>query len=409
MLRFLDASVGGPFSNLPGNSSLSSESPYICIVPVRMIYLLSRQRAETIGQPWVLGGISESTIDDLRSRRCILLLDLSNEGAPDVPDVFEEIYRWASEKAIATSSIALITQNRALASAHSTRHGQGSIGFLCYDYFVMAMAQLFGLDDESFHDKVGFARHEIHAAIDNPKRYSFLCLNATPRPHRIALVSLLRRTGLLADVRLSFHGNKAGSEKEGAENVQQVQRELERLGALDLLDVAQSYLHSDPIYVDRIDRRGNELHDAIDLQPYADTAISLVTETEFTDGQMTRITEKTVKALALGHPTIVFGNPFSLTLSQQLGFQTFAPFIDERYDEALDGKDRFWRVAAELERISRLRRMGDPDGSCLDADLRQICRYNANHAATALTGRYRAAVEQPFIAEVSRRFAELRP
>ncbi len=202
------------------------------------------------------------------------------------------------------------------------------------------MAKLFALDDASFEQSVGFHPDAIDAAIDADKQQLFLCLNATARPHRVAFVALLESLGIRSDVLLSFHGNSAGG-KVGANDLRDVRDVLERLDAVSLLDQAERLLHAEPVFADSFDKRGNELYDAIDLGPYAATAVSLVTETDFTDGEIVRVTEKTVKALCLGHPALVVGNPSSLQLVRELGFETFSPFLDESYDAAEMAQERF--------------------------------------------------------------------
>ena len=358
MLQFLDQPEREVFAKLPGDSSIGRTEPYVCIAPVLNFYLLSEQRAAEIGEPWVLGTVPEHVVEDLRACRCLLLLDLSNEAAPYVDDVFDAIHSWAGIRQVPASSILLVTQNRRLAAEEQSRHGLSSIGLACYDYFVLIMAKLFALDDASFEQSVGFDPDAIDAAIAAEKQQMFLCLNATARAHRVAFVALLESLGIRSDVLLSFHGSAGG--KVGA-NDREVQDLLERLGAMPLLDEAKRLLHAEPVFADSVDKRGNELYDAIDLDLYAATAVSLVTETDFTDGEIVRVTEKTVKALCLGHPALVVGNPSSLQLVRELGFETFSPFLDESYDAAEMAQERFARLTAELIRLTkgpRTRRSG---------------------------------------------------
>ena len=403
MLQFLDQPEHQVFANLPGNSSVGNTEPYVCIAPVLNFYLLSEQRAAEIGEPWVLGSVPEHVVEDLQADRCLLLLDLSNEGAPYVDEVFDAIHSWAALRDVPTSSILLVTQNRRLMAEEQSRHGAASIGLACYDYFVLTMAKLFALDDTSFEQSVGFHPDAIDAAIDADKQQLFLCLNATARPHRVAFVALLESLGIRSDVLLSFHGNSAGG-KVGATDLRDVRDVLERLDAVALLDRAARLLHAEPVFADSFDKRGNELYDAIDLGPYAATAVSLVTETDFSDGEIVRVTEKTVKALCLGHPALVVGNPSSLQLVRELGFETFSPFLDESYDTPEMAQERFARLTAELIRLSKRPR---DTPLRLERELQDICRRNARHARGGLLRVYRDRVEAPFVADVMARLSRL--
>jgi hypothetical protein len=67
------------------------------------------------------------------------------------------------------------------------------------------------------------------------------------------------------------------------------------------------------------------------LKYYNETFCSLVFETY--DNQLyPYFTEKIWKAIAFGHPFILYSNPNSLKLLQELGFKTFNDFWDEDYD-----------------------------------------------------------------------------
>jgi hypothetical protein len=64
---------------------------------------------------------------------------------------------------------------------------------------------------------------------------------------------------------------------------------------------------------------------------YEETFCSLVFET-YDDQIYPYFTEKIFKPIAFGHPFILYSNPGSLKLLQELGFKTFNEFWDEDYD-----------------------------------------------------------------------------
>ena len=340
MLQFLDQPEHEVFANLPGNSSIGRTEPYVCIAPVLNFYMLSEQRAAEMGGPWVLGSVPKHVVEDLQVRRCLLLLDLSNEGAPYVDDVFDAIHSWAGVHRVPTSSIILVSQNRRLLAEEQSRHGAGSIGLACYDYFVLCMAKLFALDDASFEESVGFHPDAIDAAIDAEKQQMFLCLNATARPHRVAFVALLEALGIRSEVLLSLHGNSAGG-KVGANDSRDVLDVLERLDAVALFDDAERLLHAKPVFADRVDKRGNELYDAIDLDLYATTALSLVTETDFTDGEIVRVNREDGEGPVPRASGACCREPVLTTARATTRLETFSPFLDESYDAAETARGAF--------------------------------------------------------------------
>lgn len=66
------------------------------------------------------------------------------------------------------------------------------------------------------------------------------------------------------------------------------------------------------------------------------------------------ITEKAYKAIACSTPFIVFSTPYWLEDLRALGFKTYAPYINELYDEEVDSVKRLNMIADEIERICSL-------------------------------------------------------
>ena len=66
------------------------------------------------------------------------------------------------------------------------------------------------------------------------------------------------------------------------------------------------------------------------------------------------ITEKTNKPIACCKPFIAFSTPYFLEDVHQLGFETFSPYIDERYDTETDNQKRLNMIVDEIERITNL-------------------------------------------------------
>ena len=66
------------------------------------------------------------------------------------------------------------------------------------------------------------------------------------------------------------------------------------------------------------------------------------------------LTEKATKPMAHRHPFVLLGPAGALAALRALGFRTFAPTVDERYDRLLDGRLRLDAVLAEVERLLTL-------------------------------------------------------
>lgn len=63
-------------------------------------------------------------------------------------------------------------------------------------------------------------------------------------------------------------------------------------------------------------------------------------------------TEKTVKNFHLGKPFLLLNGQHSLRYLQNLGFRTFAPWINESYDTISSARDRLDAIKLEIDRLS---------------------------------------------------------
>jgi hypothetical protein len=110
------------------------------------------------------------------------------------------------------------------------------------------------------------------------------------------------------------------------------------------------------------------------VEDFNATAISVVLETVF-DSRI-HLTEKTLRAIACGHPFILAAGPGSLKLLRSYGFHTFTGYINESYDDIYDNQQRLKAICAEMTRISRLptEELGQLIATC-----QSIAEYNKKH------------------------------
>jgi len=86
---------------------------------------------------------------------------------------------------------------------------------------------------------------------------------------------------------------------------------------------------------------------------YADCAVEVVLETLFDDSRI-HLTEKTLRPIACGKPFLLGATPGSLKYLHRYGFRTFAPWIDESYDEIIDPVARLQAITDEMKKIATL-------------------------------------------------------
>jgi hypothetical protein len=194
---------------------------------------------------------------------------------------------------------------------------------------------------------------------------AFLSFNHAPRAHRSVLVAWILEQGLLERGLVSFHGAGYLRDRKGEyADEQWVERTLGQIAAFSPLierpePTVRKLLELSPLSVD-VDLAGTGrtakalAFGANDPWPYRDSYFSAVTDTVFSDGGTSHVTEKIIKPIANLHPFVYLGEPFALAELRSRGYQTFAPLIDEAYDEIADPLRRMQVALAEIERLARL-------------------------------------------------------
>lgn len=156
------------------------------------------------------------------------------------------------------------------------------------------------------------------------KKYNFLFLNKTSRPHRKKFYDLIKKSDVLDSCIHSFldepHNKKLPEEYELP-------------------------------WVDRANYPRVGYDQQIFEKPYNDSGISIVSES-MVEGKEIFLTEKIWKPIIAGQPFVVHGQPLYLQHLRSLGFQTFNNFWDESYDCELDFEKRTNKLFVLLKTLS---------------------------------------------------------
>lgn len=286
-------------------------------------------------------------VENLRSGRAALLLDLSNEGPGLHAPTFEALHRNLKGLDIPRAQVILVSQNRALRLDYEQLYGEG-LRFWTFDFFPLQVA--LWLDDEagprlfSQHplDRTGYAPL-AHAT--GPAR--FLCQNAALRWHRVLLYRWFQIQRLDRDGLISFHGIGADNPKAGGIDVFHAPPEIaDAFGPL-LADVGTWI----PRQARRIDTPapGGDMVLTLDTQAYAACDLTIISETDFFELGVERVTEKSLKAAAMGLPFVMVGAPRAVALLSELGFHTFGSLVDHHYDRVTDPIERLPEVFRSIE------------------------------------------------------------
>jgi hypothetical protein len=87
------------------------------------------------------------------------------------------------------------------------------------------------------------------------------------------------------------------------------------------------------------------------------------------------LSEKIFRPIALKHPFILVSTPNTLKYLKKLGFKTFAPYIDESYDDITDGNERLHAIIKEVERLCRF---SDDQWIEWQKNIKDIIEHNFN-------------------------------
>ena len=211
--------LGGasPLRLVPGN--VAPEGRYLCIVPVRDPWRVDPVLAARRGVAHFAAALEPAVLADLRAGRALLLLDLCNEGVAYFGNLFDALHDFAAARGIAPDRLVWLDQNRVLERQYRRVRGvegPAAIRFAQYDYFVKHAAWSFSPAAPApvlGGDPAAHAARMFDAA---GKDRLLLCLNATPRRHRVVVLAGLLHHGLFDDSLVSFPGLGTGKDGEGA-------------------------------------------------------------------------------------------------------------------------------------------------------------------------------------------------
>lgn len=197
------------------------------------------------------------------------------------------------------------------------------------------------------------------------KEKNYLCFNRITRPHRIALLALLHQHDLVNRGYYSFFSNNAYWINPNITHDTATINSMENKITPDLLNNIRanynSILPQLPLLLNTTaDENKNYVSDT-DIQYFDNSYYSLVTETYFfeidkydtIDEEGIFFTEKTYKPILMKHPFIILHKPYTLQKLKEYGYRTFAPYINEAYDNEPDHQKRLLMIVDEVIRLSK--------------------------------------------------------
>ncbi|MHA2096370.1 MAG: hypothetical protein ACW98F_17245, partial [Candidatus Hodarchaeales archaeon] len=198
--------------------------------------------------------------------------------------------------------------------------------------------------------------------LTKERKKKFLFLNRRGRYHRTAMVLQLYEKNLLDNFYFSWGDTDGYYDPNFGELMPHIDwYQYKAAGTLNLNYPKHSFFEGAPYRLDcdlNLEEKGPPYfgpgNDNEGIYSFVqDSYISLVSETDISP-HYCFLTEKTFKRFAWKHPFLIWGNPYSLKHLQNLGYKTFSPWIDERYDSIQNAKKRFDMLSVEIERLAAM-------------------------------------------------------
>lgn len=337
-----------------------------------------------------------------REGRGTVVFDASTEGKPHTAETSDRLHHLLRQVDVPLNRAVYVTQDRGYAedyAAYCARLGLGeTMKIVVHDYWIRRSLS----DFEETGAEVLASRRAAFEGRANTRSRRFLSLNFTPRPTRLLFMLRLLGDGLWEHGFVSFGGFDQMVLRKG-KSFESIRDDFLALPGFE--DQTNSLAH----LLNEFAVRGRFVLGNVpvatpysvtirpdELKEYHDSWFTVVTETEMLN-RPSRITEKPLKPLLNFHPFIVFGNPGSLKLVRDLGFETFPEIFDEAYDGELDPRRRFDMAFND---IARLCRMDQAELASLAASVSEKLLFNADWGLVKLPGIFRNEIDEQLMRDL---------
>ena len=181
--------------------------------------------------------------------------------------------------------------------------------------------------------------------VVEPKQRRFLCFNYALHAHRVWLYIMLHDQGVLENSYWSMP--LQWREYQFMQRIEYFKQSLTGKQVQEILAISQEQIasaeHLLPLTADPDYSREHQDNNPHAPQLYADSLVSIITETHFFENTL-HLTEKTFKPISFLHPFIMVSTAGSLAYLKDLGFKTFDSIWDESYDQEQDPVQRLIKL-----------------------------------------------------------------
>jgi len=365
---------------LDGESFLSAALEY-----ERVIFVCRCDDITSLARPdgySIIDKLPEAAISRLRTGGSSLLLDNSFERLTSIRDIFIQFHKSIEHNRLDPKRIVIASQCWNLGETYRQTlelSHQNSPHFVFLHAFLNSLVNI---SRKSPLNENGLTKSQEQRLLDLPTHESLkiLCLNNIVKPHRLANALNLFARFPAQKLELSFADIKDEDKQADLQKcIDYIRRNLKPFE--NLLDYLPEFQKNTPFVQDKhvgsvAARQGSVIHVGEELG--GNCNLEIVTESEFANYSLMRVSEKAFKPLYRGIPFMILGNPSSHNFLLSLGFASYSPIINHcAYDNTESPSERLGNFFSQLERVNRLI---DSHGIQAMQQLSDRIRYNARRA-----------------------------
>ena len=331
--------------------------------------------------------MSKKTIQLIKSNKCKLIVSSMSEGNLEDDDLIK-LHKILNDENIPPSNVYLIQSNYNLQKQYDNLFKVDKINLIMTEHKLESAVE--GFKDikqgrwnyDDYPQRPSINKWDEIEKIKNVNReHFFLSYNKTLRPDRVALLSLLYKSGLIKKGLVSIGSKDFGSTGKQTwpdrfdfikDNIEDVHKWSTKLRKLQPLSI-----DGEP-NVEKLDEgkyKGLNVCGYTYAEQFRKVYFMLVTEDVF-DSESMFFSQTTYKPIVSLTPFIMFGSPYMMkTLREVQGFKTFSPWIDESYDEEENHEKRLMMIVEEVKRLCQSKK----DVHKMYYEMKDVLIYNQNH------------------------------
>ena len=300
---------------------------------------------------------------------CQIILDYSEEGF--TTELFGDVWQWVEDNQL-QDRVLYVSSTCNVATLYSewcwqecTYENMRTVWYGFFTNWLIRDRQMCQIEDTI---------PQATYTAGNPR---WMCLNRRPHPHRIYLLTMLERYNLLETGAVSMPKYFGEKEIDWDDKIWDIPYQWQCLkdrfnGHIDALDNNFNSMYSKlPLIADTENFAFNY---ALNLNgEYSQNfPVNVISETLFFSAA-TFASEKVWKPMLMGQIFLVMAAPFYLQSLRELGFKTFAPYVNEEYDLCMNPMERATALVRSLRDITKL---SEEDFGILLANCAPILEYN---------------------------------